>query len=70
VFWTEEVAAAAKQFATSYAEETGAPRELRFVGEASPRVSAEMALLGWQVTDRWQSAAPEDRPSAAPKTTR
>lgn len=70
VFWTEEVAAAAKQFAAGYAEETGAPRELRFVGDASPRVKAEMALLGWQVTDRWQSAAPEDRPSAAPKTTR
>ena len=64
-FWTPELAEGAREFAAIYAGEPAAARDLRIVGEASERFKAEAKALGWQVSDHWQEAAPEDRPAAA-----
>ena len=65
-FWTRELAEGTKDFAAIYAGEPAAARDLRLVGEASERFKTEAKALGWQVSDHWQTAAPEDRLAAAP----
>ena len=57
LFWTADIADAASGFAGHYAREAAPRRELRVVGEASPRFVAECKSLGWTVITRWQPKA-------------
>jgi len=61
LYWTPEIADAVRTFSTIHAGEKATRRELRVAGEASDRFKAEAKKLGWQVLDRWQLSAPEDR---------
>ena len=61
LFWTPEIADAVRTFVGHYADEKATRRELRVAGEASDRFKTEAKKLGWQVLDRWQLSAPEDR---------
>ncbi len=66
LFWTAETAEAVQAFATVYAGDAAKERHLWIVGEASAAFESGAGTLGWEVHDRWQSAAPEDaRPPAA-----
>mgnify|MGYP001571549392 CR=1 FL=1 len=64
LFWTAEVAAGVRDFVSIYAGDSAPARELWVVGEASDRFKSEAKTLGWQVLDRWQLSAPEDRQAA------
>jgi len=64
IFWTEEIARAASEFADTYRDEPAKVRELWVVGQASDRFKTGAKGLGWMVFDRWQLAAPEDKESA------
>lgn len=60
LFWTTETAAAVKSFAAVYAGDPAKERQVWIVGEASAAFKGGAGALGWEVHDRWQSAAPED----------
>ena len=64
IFWTSEVAEAARGFAALYTGDPARTRELRLVGEASDRFVDETRALGWTVHEQWQTAAPEDQAAA------
>ncbi len=58
VFWTDDVAAAVRDFAEVYGGQPAKVRELWTTGRVSERFSAETAALGWTVRERWQPPAP------------
>ena len=54
IFWTDEVAGAARSLAELYAGETASARRLYVAGKASSRVKSGAGQLGWEIVDRWQ----------------
>ncbi len=65
IFWTSDVAEAARAFAGLYASQPTKTRRLWVVGEASPAFKSGARELDWEVRDRWQIAAPQDAEQAA-----
>lgn len=59
VLWTDDVAAAVRDFAELYRGEPARVRELWTPGRVSERFAAETKALGWTVHDRWQPAEPK-----------